>query len=258
MATAYTKRSMAEKLASARSIVEIAPDVLVVDVGFLEPPSLTWRAGQFVSLRCGGPGHEPDARRSYSIATPPGRADGFELLVKLLSDGVGSELFRAITPGGVLHFTGPMGFFTNDLHHAGDAVYCATGTGIAAALPMILETLERPAERERGRVLLYWGMREERELYWLDRLDAIRSDRFRYELCLSRPSAAWTGTRGHINEHVLAAQPTLDRPVFYLVGNGDMVRDLKAGLLAAGVDRKRQIRTEIFYPESKPVAARPA
>ena len=30
-----------------------------------------------------------------------------------------------------------------------------------------------------------------------------------------------------------------------------MVRDLKAALIAAGVDRKRQIRQEIFYPETR-------
>jgi hypothetical protein len=41
----------------------------------------------------------------------------------------------------------------------------------------------------------------------------------------------------------------------YLVGNGDMVRDLKAGLITtAGVDRKRQIRTEVFYPRPAPPA----
>ena len=51
---------------------------------------------------------------------------------------------------------------------------------------------------------------------------------------------------------MLAALAGLVRLVFYVVGNGDMVRDLKQGLLAAGVDRKRQIRTEVFYPESKP------
>jgi ferredoxin-NADP reductase len=249
---------MAEKVARVRSVVEVAPDVLVVDTDFVDPPELKWRAGQFVSIRCGDPAHNPDARRSYSIASGPGRKDGMELLVKLLPGGVGSDVFRGLVAGSELHFTGPMGFFTCELVHPGDAVFCATGTGIAAALPMIEEILARPPEVERGQVLLFWGMREERELYWVDRLEALRSERFAYELCLSRPPAGWAGPTkktGHINGHVLAAEG-LAKPIYYLVGNGDMVRDLKAGLLAAGVDRKRQLRTEIFYPETKPAAAR--
>ena len=242
---------MAEKLASARKVDWIAPDVLVVDAACVEPPSLRWRPGQFVSIRCGDRHTgDPDARRSYSIASSPARDDGFELLVKLLPDGAGSEFFRDLAAGSRIPFTGPMGFFTNELAHPGDAVFCATGTGIAAALPMIEETLARPTES--GGVRLYWGMREERELYWVDRLDALATHpRFSYRLCLSRPSPEWTGTRGRINDHVIAALPELEKPIFYLVGNGDMVRDLKAALVAAGVDRKRQIRTEVFYPETR-------
>jgi CDP-4-dehydro-6-deoxyglucose reductase len=242
---------MAEKVARTLVVEEIAPDVLQIDAGLLQPPVLSWRAGQFISIRCGDPGGDPDARRSYSISSSPARHDGLELLVKLLPGGAGSEFFKNLAPGSDIPFTGPMGFFTCELAHAGDAVFAATGTGIAAALPMIAETVARPTET--GRVLLYWGMRDETELYWSDRLVELAAThpRFHYEICLSRPSPAWTGTRGRINGHVIEALPGLDKPVFYVVGNGDMVRDLKALLIGAGVDRKRQIRTEVFYPETK-------
>jgi CDP-4-dehydro-6-deoxyglucose reductase len=116
---------------------------------------------------------------------------------------------------------------------------------------MITETLARPAET--GEVRLFWGMRDEGELYWLDRLEALASSspRFHHTLCLSRPAAGWAGARGRINAHVIEALPALERPTFYLVGNGDMVKELKGLLVGAGVDRKRQIRTEVFYPETK-------
>ena len=239
---------MAEKVARTAAIQEVAPDVLVVDALPIVPPELRWRPGQFLSLRTGDRRTgDANARRSYSIASLPNGA--VELLVKLIPDGVGSEFFRALREGDEIHFTGPMGFFVNDLAHAGDAVFCATGTGIAAALPMIRETLARP--NERGRVVLYWGMRNQSELYWVDRVDALAagSPRFHYDICLSRPEPGWTGTVGRINAHVLAA--AFDRPVYYLVGNGNMVRDMKAALLARGVDRKKQIRTEIFYPATE-------
>jgi ferredoxin-NADP reductase len=178
-----------------------------------------------------------------------GRGTSFDFLVKLLPHGTGSALFEGLHPGDPIHFTGPMGFFVNDLQHAGDAVYCATGTGIAAALPMIEETLARPAET--GKVRLFWGMRSEDELYWQDKLAALAHPRFDCQIWLSRPTASWTGRRGRINDPVVATLAELVTPVFYIVGNGDMVRDLKAALLAAGVDRKRQIRQEVFYPETR-------
>jgi ferredoxin-NADP reductase len=233
---------MPEKVARTRASTTIAPDVLVCDFACVEPPALSWRAGQFLSLRCGPATDANPARRSYSIASSPSRGDGFELLVKLLPEGVGSALFEGLRPGDDIFFTGPMGFFVCDLQHAGDAIFCVTGTGIAAALPMIHDALARPAER--GRVRMFWGMREESQLYWRERLDAIDHPRFSYQICLSR------GPEGRINRHVMAALPGLEKPVFYLVGNGAMVRELKTALVAAGVDRKRQIRQEIFYPET--------
>jgi CDP-4-dehydro-6-deoxyglucose reductase len=239
---------MAEKLARTRAVTTVAPDVLVCDFECVEPAALSWRAGQFLSVRCGAATDENPARRSYSIASSPTRNDGFELLVKLLPDGVGSALFERLRPGADIAFTGPMGFFVCELAHAGDAVFAVTGTGIAAALPMIEETLARPGER--GRVRLFWGMRSEDELYWLDRLATLDHPRFSYTLCLSRPGPDYAGVRGRINGPVLAALPELVKPVFYLVGNGAMVREVKTALVAAGVDRKRQIRQEIFYPEA--------
>ena len=44
-----------------------------------------------------------------------------------------------------------------------------------------------------------------------------------------------------------ACAPPLRQPTFYLVGSGAMIRDVKAGLVARGVDRKRQIRNEVFF-----------
>jgi len=241
---------VAEKVARTRAVRDLVPDVLEIDAEWMDPPHTSFRAGQFISIRCGDPKTgDRNARRSYSIASLPSRSDGCELLVKLLEDGVGSEFFRRLRPGDPIPFTGPMGFFTCELQHPGDAVFCATGTGIAAALPMMQETLARP--QETGRVRLFWGMRNQRELYWLDRLAELEHPRFSHEICLSRPENGWPGRRDRINAHVLAEAQAFVKPTFYLVGNGDMVREMKQALIDLGFDRKRQIRIEVFYPASK-------
>ena len=78
------------------------------------------------------------------------------------------------------------------------------------------------------------------------------SPRFDSAVSLTQPPADWTGLKGRITQHVLTAAEKLRDPVHYLVGHGDMIRDVKQALEARGVDRKKRIRTEIFYPASKP------
>ena len=245
---------MAEKIARITRITWLTPEVLEVDAAMRTPADVKYRAGQFVSVRF--PSAAPSAeRRSYSIASNATRTDGFELLVKLIPGGLASTWFAAAAVGDELHFTGPMGFFVPDLAHPGDVLFAVTGSGIAAAVPMLHDILSRPPAQEHGKVVLYWGLRHEDERYWLDRIAALErlSPRFTWHLSLSRPRPDWTGPRGRITEHVLAAAPRAERPVCYLVGNGDMVRDVKTGLLALGLDRKKQVRVEVFYPAASPV-----
>jgi ferredoxin-NADP reductase len=206
---------------------------------------LRFRPGQFVSVRVGMDGDDNPILRSYSIASPPGRAE-ISLILKLIKGGPGSDFFAALEPGGRVRFTGPMGFFCLDLLHAGDVVFGVTGVGITPVLPMITELAERP---ERGRIILYWGNRHAEDLFWLDELKALQQTcaRLSIEIFLTGEAPSWSGRRGRITQAVVDELPSFDKPVFYLVGNGAMIKELKAALQERGVDRKRQIRNEAFF-----------
>jgi ferredoxin-NADP reductase len=206
---------------------------------------LRFRPGQFVSVRVGTDSDGNHILRSYSIASPPGR-DELSLILKLIAGGPGSEFFKSLQPGQPVHFTGPMGFFVLDLMHTHDVVFGVTGVGITPVLPMLEELAKR---EERGRIRLYWGNRHADDLFWLDELTAVqeRCPRLCVEIFLSGDAASWTGRRGRITQAVLDELPTFDKPVFYLVGNGAMIRELKGELVNRGVDRKRQIRNEAFF-----------
>jgi ferredoxin-NADP reductase len=236
---------MAEKIAHVEATKTIAPDVLELAFRGVDPVALAYKPGQFISVRTDPSGN---VRRSYSIASHPAheRGERFELLVKLVPGGVGSAFFAQLRAGDPMYFTGPVGFFVPDAHHEGDVVFAVTGAGMAAALPMLQDVLARPDER--GRVLLFWGLRHEEDLYWRDRLDALAHPRFEPNIALSAPPPSWTGLRGRITAPVLATVGELRQPVYYVVGNGDMIRDVRTGLLERGIDRKRQFRNEVFYP----------
>jgi ferredoxin-NADP reductase len=227
-------------------LVRITPRAAGVVEYVLRPDEpLTFRPGQFISVRVGVDSDDNPILRSYSIASPPG-ADELALILKLIKGGPGSEYFEHLKPGARVRFTGAMGFFVLDFQHPGDVVIGATGVGITPVLPMLEDLAARD---ERGRVRLYWGNRHAEDLFWLDELAALqkKSPRLQVEIFLSGDAPSWSGRRGRITQAVLDELPTFDKPVFYLVGNGEMIRELKAELQKRGVDRKRQIRNEAFF-----------
>jgi ferredoxin-NADP reductase len=210
-----------------------------------EPFELRFRPGQFISVTIGTDADNNPILRSYSVASPPERRGELVLVLRRVEGGVGSAYFDALRPGDTIRFTGPMGFFVNELSHSGDVVYVATGTGIAPFLPMIDEVLRRP---EAGKVQLFWGLRSEQDVFYQDELTALatRHPRFSYQVYLSRPHG-FSRLRGRVTGPVLEILPSLRDPTFYLCGNGQMIDEVKEGLIARGVSRKRQIRTEAFF-----------
>lgn len=213
---------------------------------FATAPDLSFRPGQFISVQVGIDADGNPVLRSYSIASPPWRRGELILILRLVEGGAGSVYFAGLRPGDALRFTGPMGFFVNELQHPGDVVYAVTGTGIAPILPMAQEALSRT---ESGRVLIEWGLRDEGDLFWQDELLRLcrEGPRARSRIFLSQPSASWSGLRGRITGPIFDELPRLLAPTFYLCGNGHMIEEVKAGLVQRGVNRKRQIRTEAFF-----------
>jgi methane monooxygenase component C len=228
-----------------RSRVAVAADTYDLWFDVLEPPRVVFKAGQFVTLPVGTDSTGQALRRSYSIASMSDRGEELRFLIRAIPGGVATDLFLRMAPGTEVPMTGPHGFFVLSEHHPGDVVFGATGTGVAAVMPMLGELIARP---EPGRRLLFWGLRHESDLFVVSEIEALcRAANTELLVHLSRPSEAWTGLRGRITPAVLQALPTLQAPTFYLVGNGAMISELKTGLVKAGVDRKKHIRTEAFF-----------
>ena len=129
--------------------------------------------------------------------------------------------------------TGPHGFFVLDQDHAGDVVFGATGTGVAAVMPMLGE-LGRTIDR--GRRYLYWGLRHESDLFAheeIARLCERSGTELRIYLSAAQENDGWAAaaaaSRRQSWPSSLPASPT-----FYLVGNGAMITELKRELVEKG------------------------
>lgn len=219
----------------------------VVDLVFTmrDPPHLPFQAGQFVSVSVGSDRSGSPLRRSYSIASPSSAGDKLRFIIRAIPDGAATDFLLNLPVGSEVRMTGPHGFFVLDSQHPGDLVFGATGTGLAAVLPMLGELIHRTAE---GRRLLFWGARHESDLFARDEIESLcREARVSLSVFLTSPPAEWRGGRGRITQALVDVLPALKAPTFYLVGNGAMIADTKRALMALGVDRKRQIRTEAFF-----------
>jgi NAD(P)H-flavin reductase len=158
--------------------------------------------GQFVSIK-----HpKPDGKehtRAYSIASPPRPNATFDLCLNRVDDGFLSNWLCNLEQGTTLQFHGPHGLFTLR-QPSKDAIFIATGTGIAPIRGMVQWLFEQP-ERNRGHE--YWlvfGTRYEHSIYYRDEFEQIERENtnFHYVPTLSRCGDDWQGCRGYVQDHV--------------------------------------------------------
>ena len=201
---------------------------------FVTGKAFTFRPGQYMIFSVPGSPHA--IRRSYSISTPPSDARHFEVCVRAVPGGSGSNFIHRLRPGQQLTVEGPFGDFVLDEHSQRDIVMIATGTGISPIKSMLMHLLE---QRSRRRVRLYFGLRHESDLFYTDLLRGLKAHYpgFEYRIILSRADPeAWSGPRGRVTDLIarhLAAKDAQDGEA-YICGGRPMIESCTQDLLALG------------------------
>ncbi len=202
--------------------------------------SFPFTPGQFVSIKQ----PKPDGKehtRAYSIASTPGSKPGFDLCLNRVEDGFLSNWLCDLEEGVAVKFHGPHGLFTLREPRK-DAVFVATGTGIAPIRGMVHWLFEK-AERNLGHE--YWlvfGTRHEHNLYYRDEFLRIAADHanFRYIPTLSRCGEEWAGCRGYVQDHVRGIVAGRADMQAYICGLHPMVDGVRKMLKEElGWDRKQ-------------------
>ena len=177
--------------------------------------------------------------RAYSVAA----AGKMQFCVKLIEDGKGSDLLRSLKVGDEVSWKGPMGHFTLG-EPDGDEIFVATGVGIAPFMTMLEVLFERGFERE---ITLYFGVRDESELFYMDRLKAWEAEHsnFRVVTCLSR-----SGDKKRVTDELRDLEVDGGTDVF-ICGNGHMVKEVKAMMEEKGLP-KEKVHFELFTPATNP------
>ncbi len=198
--------------------------------------SFAFTPGQFVSLVHQFDGLE--VTRAYSIASAPG-GNRFELCLNRVKEGVFSPWLFAMNPGDTVDMAGPLGYFVLR-NPARDALFVATGTGIAPVRSILRANLAEPRPAQ---ATLLFGARYPASLLYRAEFDAMAATQpaFRFWPTVSRPDASWTGRTGRVQQHLLEAIGDRRDIDVYICGLREMVDDVRTILKSVGFDRKQII-----------------
>ncbi|HEY8946328.1 MAG TPA: 2Fe-2S iron-sulfur cluster-binding protein, partial [Polyangiaceae bacterium] len=145
----------------------------------------TFSAGQHARLKF-GPGIP---ERSYSMANRPEETT-LEFHVRQVPRGLASGyVFAALHVGAEVTVSGPLGNAYLRQNHRGPILALAGGSGMAPIKSIVGTALADEPDRE---IHLYFGVRDERDVYLEQRLEELRRrhPKLSVNVMLSQPSAA--------------------------------------------------------------------
>lgn len=231
---------MAFQTHSARLLRSIAlsPFTKHLEFEVKELPRFGFVAGQWLSLKHNQPDGE-EITRAYSIASPPGNGNQFDLCLNRVQDGFMSNFLCDMKEGDEISCQGPFGDFILRPPMR-DTIFIATGTGIAPFRGMLHWLLADKSRHQGKNLLLVFGNRTEQDIYYhaeFLRLAAEHSN-FHYLPTLSRGAPQWLGLRGYVQEHVRGIAEGRTDMHAYVCGLEKMVKANRDLLKSLGWDRK--------------------
>ena len=220
--------------AQVESIKNLTYDVRQLDLRLIEPKTISFKPGQFISFEVPHPQTGRLVTRAYSIASPPSCSEVVTLLFNLVPGGPGSMFLFDLKAGEKTHFKGPAGSFYLRDDPGRDLLFIASGTGIAPIRAMLLANADRPDART---ATLFWGLRSQRDLYYQEELAELsnRTPTLRAITTLSRPELDWSGESGRVLRLIEERIVSVKNLAVYLCGNSAMIADATSLLRKKGL-----------------------
>ena len=201
-------------------------------------PRFGFVAGQWLSFKANKPDGE-EITRAYSIASPPAEDNRFALCLNRVQDGFMSNFLCDMKEGEEIRCQGPFGDFILR-PPLRDAIFIATGTGIAPFRSMLHWLLADPARHLDKQFWLLFGSRTEKDIYYHQEFLSLaaRHANFHYLPTLSRAAPQWQGLRGYVQEHLPGIVQGRENMHAYVCGLDKMIKANRELLKSLGWDRK--------------------
>jgi len=206
-------------------------------------------AGQHVDIRLTADnGYQ--AQRSYSIASPAGRAPRVELTVECVSGGeVSPFLIEELRAGDTIELRGPIGgYFTWNPGISSPLMLIAGGSGVVPLMSM-LRTRSQAGSKVPAKLL--YSARSVEDIIYRGELElAANRDGFDLVHTLTRGApAGWKGQTRRVDRDMLAQygfQPA-EEPQIFVCGPTSFVETVADQLVSLG-HGESAIKTERFGP----------
>ena len=220
--------------AQVESIENLTHDVRRLDLRLIEPKTITFKPGQFISFEMPHPQTGRLVTRAYSIASQPSQSGVVTLIFNLVQDGPGSGFLFHLQVGDKTHFKGPAGHFYLRDEPTRELLFVASGTGIAPIRSMLLANEERSDPRP---ATLFWGLRSQRDLYDQEELAEWTrlNPTFTAITTLSRQDPGWSGSSGRVLKLIEERISSVKNLSVYLCGSSAMIADATALLQKKGL-----------------------
>ncbi len=231
-----------EYLCTVKSFRMLTPTVF--EIAFETDKNLVFEGGQFVSIIIPGAGPKGrDLRRAYSIASAP-EARPYELCVKLVENGPGTQYLYRLRPHDTFRVLAPYGDFTYRPQTDQHICFIATGTGIAPFRAIAMS--KKFQDNLPNSAICLFGVRTESELLYQKPEEGFQN--LKLMNAVSQPSDSWQGFRGRVTHYLqsLGDEYPWLKTQFYLCGNGEMIQEVKAFLAEKNIE-KSKIHQEKYY-----------
>jgi ferredoxin-NADP reductase len=210
----------------------LTPDVLEADLAMVDPVTLDFDAGQWISVPFGA-----KTVRAYSIASSPRASATLTLCADVAPGGPGSQWFRGLAPGTDVAFKGPLGGFMLEPADTRRLLLVAEEIGIVPLRAIAHELAG--ADFARPATLVYWA----RDPGWLVYDDELRALARRHAGFAYHPVTPGNGEPAAVAERLAGDVSGL---VVYVAGGESTIKAVRAALMARGMER-RAVKWEKFW-----------
>ena len=210
----------------------LATEVMAVFLRLPANEEFHFVAGQYLDIML-----PQNRRRSFSIASCPGRDELIELHIRRVASGeFTQQLFAGMKEKTLLRIEGPLGQFWFRRESPRPALLIGGGTGYAPLRSILRDLLQ---VGDRRPLHLYWGAQTRQDLYEDEQVRALCAQypNLRYTPALSDSQAEdrWTGRRGMIHAAALEDHPQLEQLDVYASGPPAMIETVRYEFTARGL-----------------------
>jgi Na+-transporting NADH:ubiquinone oxidoreductase subunit F len=227
-------------------IKDLTYDIKLVRLKLIDPPDITFKAGQYAQLRSKPYENVKESvSRAYSIASRSFEKDHIDLMIRLVPEGICTTwVHKHLQEGEHVKFIAPVGdFYLRD--GEGEMIMVAGGSGMAPIVSLLADIEKKKIDRK---VTYFFGSVTKKDLFYMEEMAEFekRIPNFTFVPALSGdlPEDEWNGERGLITVPLENYLKTIDisNTQAYMCGSPGMINACNSVLAKYEVKKEN-----IFY-----------